>query len=129
MEEATHNDTGDAVLRVAVSLQLIRHGSEDAGGQSHVKDSVLLLLTPLDALKVLSEVDEGVILVVLTRDVGAQFAEAVQLLFDFLGGGLDIRSHTSQVFFVVHVCPGIADNLNSLGEELVTVLRCRVSTG
>lgn len=119
---ATHNNTGNAVLGVAVSLQLIRHGNEDARRQRHVEDSVLFLMALLDVLEVLGEVDERVILVILAADVGAQLAEAIQLFFDFLGGGLDVRAHPSQIFFVVHVRPSISDDLDPLGEEFVTVL-------
>lgn len=87
---ATHDNTGNAVLRVAVSLQLIGDGDEDARGQSHVEDPVLFLLPLLNLLKVLCKVDERLILVVLSGDVGAELAEAVQLLLNLLRGGLDV---------------------------------------
>lgn len=86
----TYDNTSNAVLGVAVALELVGNGGENARGEGHVVDSVLLLLALLNLLEVLVEVDERVILVVLTGDVGAELAEAVQLLFDFLGGGLDV---------------------------------------
>ena len=88
--EATYDNTGNAVLGIAVSLQLIRNGDEDARRQSHVEDSVLFLLPLLDILKVLRKVLERFVLVILPRDVGAELAEAVQLLLDLLRGGLNV---------------------------------------
>lgn len=68
------------------------------------------------------ELDERLILVVLAGDVGANFAELLQLLFDLLGGHLDVRLDSSQKLCVVHLCSGIADNLNIFREEFVAVL-------
>lgn len=75
----THNDAGEAALRVTVALQLLRHGDEDTRRQRHVEDTVLLfaLATLLDFLEVLVEVDERLILVILARHVGAQLAELI----------------------------------------------------
>lgn len=109
-------------MRIAVALQLIRHGNEDTGGQSHVEDSVLLLLALFDIVEVLVEADKGLVLVVLTRGVGAKLAEVVELLLGLLGGQLDVGSHTLEVFFMVHLCPGISDDLDVLGKEFVAVL-------
>lgn len=122
-DKATYDDTGETVLGVAVALQLVGDGDENTGGQSHVEDSVLLLLALLDLIEVVVEVDERVVLVILTGDVGAELAEAVELLFDFLGRDLDVGSHTLKVFFLVHLCPGISNDLDVLGEEFVAVLR------
>lgn len=74
---ATHDNTGQAVRGVAVPLQLLRHGDEHTRGQRHVEHTVLLLSLPtlLDLLKVLVEVYERVVLVVLARHVSAQLAE------------------------------------------------------
>ena len=80
-------------------------------------------MTLLDLLQVLVQVDERVILVILTGDVGAKTTEAVQLLLDFFGGGLDVGSHAFQVLLVVHVRPGITDDLDPLGQEFVAILQ------
>jgi hypothetical protein len=50
----------------------------------------LLLVALLNLLEVLSQVNERIVLVILTRDIGAETAEAVQLLLDFLGRNLDV---------------------------------------
>lgn len=122
-DKATYDDTGETVLRVAVALQLVGDGDENTGGQSHVEDSVLLLLALLDLIEVVVEVDERVVLVILTGNVGAELAEAVELLFDFLGRDLDVGSHTLKVFLLVHLCPGISNDFDVLGKEFVAVLR------
>lgn len=118
----TYDDTSEAIPRVAVALQLLRHGNENTGGQSHIEDSVLLLLALLDLIEVGVEVDKGFILVILTRNVGAEFAEVVEQFFNLLCRNLDVGSHTLQVVFMVHLCPGISDNLDVLGEEFVAIL-------
>ena len=76
---STHNNTGQALLGVAVTLQLLRDGNEDTGGQSHVENAVglLSLAAGLNLLKVLVKVDERVILIVLAGNVGAEGAELV----------------------------------------------------
>lgn len=76
---STHNNTGQALLGVAVALQLLRDGNEDTGGQGHVENPVglLSLAAGLNLLEVLVKVDERVILVVLAGDVGAEGAELV----------------------------------------------------
>ena len=122
----TYDDTSEAIPRVAVALQLLRHSNENTGGKSHVEDSVLLLLTLLDLIEVGVEVDKGLILVILARNVGAVFAEVVEQFFNLLCRNLDVGSHTLQVVFVVHLCPGISDNLDVLGEEFVAVLSSSV---
>ena len=118
----TYDDTSEAIPRVAVALQLLRHGNENTGGQSYIEDSVLLLLALFDLVEMLVEVDERIILVVLTGDVGAHLAEVLEELLDFFCGHLDVGLDALEVFFVVHLCPRISDNLDILGEELVAVL-------
>lgn len=75
----THNNASKAALGVTVALQLLRHGSENTRGQSHVEDAVLFLglATVLDLLEMLVEIDKGIVLVVLAGDVRAQLAELV----------------------------------------------------
>lgn len=121
-EEMTYDDTSEAIPRVAVALQLLRNGNENTGWKSHVEDSVLLLLALLDLIEVGVEVDKGFILVILARNVGAEFAEVVEQFFNLLCRNLDVGSHTLQVVLMVHLCPGISDNLDILGEEFVAVL-------
>jgi hypothetical protein len=72
--------------------------------------------------EVIVEVDERLVLVVLTGDICTKAAEALELLFHFLGGDLDVGLYSSQVLGVVHLCTGISDNLDILREELVSVL-------
>ena len=76
-ERVTYDNAGHTAGGVAVPLQLVGHSSENTGRKSHVKDAVLFLLALLDLLEVLVEVDKGLVLVVLARDVCTQLAEAL----------------------------------------------------
>lgn len=125
---ATHNDTGDALCGVAASLQVLRDNCEDTGGESHVEKTVCLLAPLLQVLKVLVEGEEGVVLIVLARDICAELAEVLQHLLHILCRGLDIGLDPLQVLLVVHLGSGIADDLDVLGQELVAVLHRQVST-
>lgn len=78
--------------------------------------------TSLELLQVLVKPEEGLILVVLAGDVRAELAEVLELLLNFLGGGLDVRLDTLQVFLVVHLRARISHNLDIFGEELVAIL-------
>lgn len=118
----TYDDSRNAVLRIAVPLQLLGHGDEDTGRQRHVEDSVLFLLSLFDLLQMPVEIDERIILIILTRDICAHLTEGVELLLHLLGGHLDVGLHPSQVFRVVHLGAGIADDLDILGKELVAIL-------
>jgi hypothetical protein len=64
---ATYNNARDAVLGIAVALQVLRNGDENTGRESHVEYPVVLLATLLKLLHVLLELDEGLVLVVLAR--------------------------------------------------------------
>jgi hypothetical protein len=86
----THNNAGNATLWVAVPLQLIRNCGKDARRKRHVKDSVLFFLVLLNLSKMLCEVNERLVLIVLTANIGAELAEAVQLFFNLLCRGLDV---------------------------------------
>jgi hypothetical protein len=122
---STHNDASNAVLGVAVALQVLRDGDEDARRKRHVEDPVRLLATLLELLDVFPQVDEGVVLVVLARDIGAVTAEFLQLLFHILCGCLDVGLDALEVLLVVHLRPGVSDNLDILREEVVAVLLWR----
>jgi hypothetical protein len=77
---ATYNNARDAVLGIAVALQVLRNGDENTGRESHVEYPVVLLATLLKLLHVLLELDEGLVLVVLAGNVRAEAAELLQLL-------------------------------------------------
>jgi hypothetical protein len=119
---ATYNDAGNALLRVAVALQVLRDCGENAGWERHVEDPVGLLATLLKLLEVLLKCNERVILVILPGNVCAEAAKLVQLLLDLLCGRLDVRLDALEVLLVVHLCPRISDDANVLGEEVVAVL-------
>jgi hypothetical protein len=70
-----YDDSRDALLRVAVALQVLGDCGEDAGWERHVEDPVGLVTPLLELLKVLFELDEGIVLVVLSRDVCAEATE------------------------------------------------------
>ena len=69
----------------------------------------------LQILQVLIELGETVVAVVLTRDIGADGAELLQLLFHILRGRLDVRSDSPNVLFVIHLSPGVTDDLDVFG--------------
>ena len=117
-----YNDTSNAALWVAIALQVLRNCNEDTGRKSHVEDAVGLLAALFNLLHVLLKLDERVILVVLTRDIGAEVAEFVQLLLQVLCGGLDVRLDALEVFLAVHLGARISDDADVLGEEVVSVL-------
>ena len=74
---ATYNNTRNAVLGVAVALQVLGHCDEDAGRESHVVYPVVLLATLLNLLHVLLESNKRLILVILARNVRAELAELI----------------------------------------------------
>jgi len=118
----TYDDSRDPVLGVAVALQVLGDCDEDTWGKCHVEYPVGLLATILDLCHVLFELEEGLVLVVLARNVCAETTELVQLLFNLLCGGLDVRLNSLKVLFMVHLCSRITDNSNILGQEVVSVL-------
>ena len=65
---------------------------------------------------------EALILVVLSGDVGAQFAEFLELLFALLCWGLNERLDALQVFVMVHLGTRVANDLDIAREELVAIL-------
>lgn len=118
----TYDDPRNAPGRVAASLQVLGHDCEDAGRERHVEEPVRLRLSLLEVLEVRVEVLEGIVLVVLPRNISAEGAEVIQLLLHVLGGGLDVRSDSPNVLLVVHLGSGISDDLDVLGQKLVPVL-------
>lgn len=79
LSRETHNNASETALGVAVALQLLGHSGEDTGRQCHVEDAVLLLrlTVVLDLLEVLVQADEGIILIILARNIGAHLAELI----------------------------------------------------
>lgn len=118
----TYNDSRNSILGIAVPLQLLRYRNEDTRWQGHVEHSVLLMLASLDLLEVPIEVLEGLILIILTRNVGAELAKALELLLDLFCRHLDVRFHSSQILCMVHFRAGIADDLDVFGKEFVAIL-------
>jgi hypothetical protein len=82
-------------------------------------------LSLLYIVQVLVECHEGLVLVILTRNVGAERAKLFQLQLDILGRGLDVRLDPTQVFIMVHLRSCISNDLDVLGQELVSVLEPR----
>jgi hypothetical protein len=101
---------------------MLRNNGEDAGRESHVEQAVGFLLSSLQLRQVAVETHERLISIILAGNVGAQAAEVVQLLFDFLGRGLHVGSDSFDVFIMVHFRSRISDDLDVFGEELVSVL-------
>jgi len=119
----TYNDSCNAVLWVAVLLEVLGNWDEDTWWEGHVEDAVVLLPASLKLLKVLVQLLEALVLVVLAGDVRAHLAEALQLLLRLLGRGLDVGLYSLEIFLVVHLCARISDNLDVFGKELVAVLQ------
>lgn len=126
--DATYNDTGDTLCRVAASLQVLRDDCEDTGGKGHVEQTVCLLATLLKFLEVLVQGEERVIFVILARDIGAELAKVLQHLLHILCGGLDVRLDPLEELLMVHLGSGIANNPDVLGQELIAVLQRWIST-
>jgi hypothetical protein len=119
---ATYNDARNAVLGIAVALQVLRNGNEDTGRESHVEYPVVLLATLLKLLHVLLELNEGLVLIVLAGNIRAEAAKLLQLLLQFLCRGLDVGLDALEVLLMVHLRPRISDNADVLWEEVVAVL-------
>lgn len=118
----TYNDASNALGRVAALLQMLGHNGKNTGREGHVENAVCLGSAGFQLLEVLVELVEGLILVVLAGDVGAQIAEIGKLLFDLGSGCLNVGLDPPQVLVMVHLGTGISNNLDIFGEELVTVL-------
>ena len=69
---------------------MLRNDGENTGRKRHVEEAVVLRATLLNLLEVLLEALEGLILVVLARNVGAETGEVFELLLNLLCGGLDV---------------------------------------
>jgi hypothetical protein len=120
--KVTYNDAGNTLGRVAAALEVLGHDGEDAGRKRHVEETVGLRAALLEILKVLCKLVERLILVVLTGNVGAELAELVELLLNLLGGGLHVGANAAKILLVVHLRPGVADDSDIFGKELVSVL-------
>jgi hypothetical protein len=90
LEGGTYDDSRNAILRVAVLFEMLRYGYEHTRRESHIEDSVAFFTIILNLQNVLVELLEWLILVVLSGNVCACFTESIELLFNFLRGGLDI---------------------------------------
>ena len=77
MPFSTYDDPCNTILGIAVFLQMLRHGDKDAGRQRHVEDSILFFATLFKLFQMFIEVDEGFVLVILARYVGAERTEAI----------------------------------------------------
>jgi hypothetical protein len=69
-----YNDASNAFGRVTALLQMLGHNGENTGREGHVENAVGLGSAGFQLLEVLVELVEGLILVVLAGDVGAQIA-------------------------------------------------------
>lgn len=118
----THDNTGDAVLWVAVLLQLLGDNGENARWQCHIENTVLLLSALLQLLEVCAQGHKRLILVVLTGDVCADFQEVLELALDLFRWSLDRGLNPLQELLVIHLSSRIADNLDVLWQELVAEL-------
>ena len=118
----TNNDPRNAFLGIAIPLDMLRDGYENAWGQSHVEDSVALFAIVLDFHDVLVELLEWFILVILSSKIRASLAESLKLFFNLLCRRLDVGSDPLEVFLVVHFRSGISDNLDVFWKEFVPVL-------
>ena len=101
---------------------MLRNNCEDGGGESHVKEAVVLGTTLLKLLQVLLELVEGLILVVLTGNVSAKAGKIGKLLLDLLGRSLDVRLYAAQELFVVHLGAGIPDDFDIIGQKAISEL-------
>lgn len=106
---------------------MLRNGDKDTGGKSHVEDPVSLLAVLLNISNSIVELLEGLVLIVLTRDICADRSELFELFFHLFRRGLDVRLDSFEVLGMVHLRSSISDNLDVIGEELVAELDMLVS--
>lgn len=118
----THNNSRNAILWIAVTLQMLRDCDEDAWWERHVEYPVSLAAALLELFEMLVQLNERLVLVVLARDVCAIATELLQLLLKLLCRCLDVGLDALEVLLVVHLRPCISYNANVLGEEVVAVL-------
>lgn len=123
----TYYNPADALRGVAAPLQVLGDRREHTGGKRHIEEAVGLGPPLLERLDVAGQAEEGLVLVILARDVGAEAAEVVELLLKFLSGNFYIGADPPEVLLVVHVRSRISDDLDVFGEELVAVLEGRWS--
>jgi hypothetical protein len=116
------DDTNDALLWVAVLLQVLGDRDEDTGRKSHVEDTVVLGLALLNLLQVLVKLLEGAILVICTSKVGTDVTESIELIFNLFGWGLDVGADAFDILSVVHLGTSISHNPHIFGQVLVTKL-------
>ena len=110
-----YNDSRDALFGVTVPLEVLRDGNEHARGQSHVEYPILFWPPLLNLLEVFPEVDKGLVLVILPRDICTELAKVIQLLLHLLGGRLDVRLDPFEVLCMVHFRPRISNDFDVLG--------------
>jgi hypothetical protein len=101
---------------------MLGHWNKDAGRQSHVEDSVSLLAILLNLLDVLVKLLEGLILVILSREICADGAELIQLFLHIFSWCLYVGSDSLEVFGMVHLGSSISDDLDVLWQEFVSEL-------
>lgn len=102
---------------------MLRDNGKNTGRQSHVEKPMGLFSSLLEVFQMLVEMLEGLVSVILSRYIGAERAELLQLLLNILGRRLDIRLDPAQVLIMIHLGTSIADNLDVLGKELIPVLQ------
>ena len=102
---------------------MLRHRGEDARGQGHVENTVILGATLLELIEVVAQALERLVLVVLSRDVGALFEKLLKLILHLLDRSLDVGLDAAMVLLIVHFGARISDDVAVLWQEIVSVLR------
>src|ERR1051325_3252010 len=86
----TYNDASDTPGWVAASLEMLRNDGENTRWQCHVEEPMSLFSTRLELLEMHLETMERFILVVLTRDIGAERTKLVKQLLHVPSWSFDI---------------------------------------
>ena len=114
------DDAVDALCRVAAVFDVFRDRDEDGRWERKVEHTVDIAsrIPRFDFLEMFPQVDKRLGILVATGDIGRQLLELVELCRD---GGiiirvLDVRCGPLLILFGVHLCAGVADDMDISGE-------------
>lgn len=117
-----NNQACNTFLGVAILLQMLGNGGENARRQCHVEDTVVFRSSFLEVIQVFPKPNERFVLVVLARYIRTLLQKFVKLFFHLLNRCLDVRLDPIEVLLPIHLRARISYNVAIFGEELVSVL-------
>lgn len=121
-ESRTHNDPAHPSLRVTMLPQTCLHAWENTGGQRHIEQAILLLLSSSNLLKSLPESLERLFTSLMAGYVGTSLAELLQLLGKAWTLELDGGSDNGKEVVMCHLVRGKTYDAEVGGEETSSFL-------